>query len=144
MGDSTLSDSSYTIRNLRSGDTYWWRVKARNISGWGPFSQARRFSVLFTGVQDENSSPTKFALHQNYPNPFNPSTVVSSQLPVASNVRLVIYDVLGREVAVLVNERRAAGRYRDTFEGSGLSSGIYICRLTAGSYVQSMKMLLVK
>jgi formylglycine-generating enzyme required for sulfatase activity len=94
--------------------------------------------------QHAAETPTSFALEQNYPNPFNPRTVVSSQLPVASNVRLVIYDVLGREVAVLVNERRPAGRYQDTFDGSGLASGIYICRLTAGSYVQSMKMLLVK
>ena len=94
--------------------------------------------------QDRRKLPTQFTLEQNYPNPFNPRTVVSSQLPVASNVKLVIYDVLGREVAVLVNERRAAGSYQDNFDGSGLASGLYICRLTAGSFVQSRAMLLLK
>jgi hypothetical protein len=88
--------------------------------------------------------PARFSLGQNYPNPFNPKTVVSSQLPVASNVKLVVYDVLGREVAVLVNERRAAGNYRDTFDGSGLASGVYVYRLAAGQYVESRKMVLMK
>ncbi|RPH31483.1 T9SS C-terminal target domain-containing protein, partial [bacterium] len=67
-----------------------------------------------------------------------------SQLPVASNVKLVVYDVLGREVAVLVDERRAAGQYQDNFDGSGLASGMYIYRLKAGSFVQSRTMLLLK
>ncbi|RPH33056.1 T9SS C-terminal target domain-containing protein, partial [bacterium] len=62
----------------------------------------------------------------------------------ASQVELVVYDLLGREVAVLVKERRAAGSYQDTFDGSGLASGMYIYRLTAGSFVQSRKMLLLR
>ncbi len=96
-------------------------------------------------VDEKNGSiPRSFGLQQNYPNPFNPKTVVSSQLPVVSNVKLVVYDVLGREVAVLVNERRAAGRYEDTFDASGLASGVYIYRLTAGSFVESRKMILLK
>jgi hypothetical protein len=151
MGDSTLSDSSYTIRNLRSGDTYWWRVKARNISGWGPFSQARRFSVLFTGVQDENSTPTKFALHQNYPNPFNPLTIIKYTIAGgggsglgARNTSLVVYDALGREVAVLVNERKQPGHYEVIFDGSKLSSGVYFYRMEAGSFVSTRKLLLVR
>jgi hypothetical protein len=88
--------------------------------------------------------PNDFRLLQNYPNPFNPRTVVSSQLPVASHVSLVVYDILGREVAVLVNERRAAGSYRDVFDGSGLASGVYLCRLSAGGFIQMMKMVLAK
>ena len=142
--DSGLTGTSKVIYALTAGQTYWWKVAAQNAMGWGPFSPSNRFTTLLTDVSETQDIPDEFSLSQNYPNPFNPRTVVSSQLPVASNVKLVIYDVLGREVAVLVNERRAVGRYRDTFDGSGLSSGIYICRLTAGSYVQSMKMLLVK
>ncbi len=95
-------------------------------------------------VQEGAIAPASFALQQNYPNPFNPKTVVSSQLPVASQVRLVVYDLLGREVAVLVNERRAAGSYEDTFDGSGLSSGVYIYRLNAGAFISARAMLLVK
>lgn len=102
--------------------------------------------ALSTGIQGNGNYdvPKVFELSQNYPNPFNPKTVVRSQLPVVSDVRIVIYDVLGREVKVLVNERRAAGRYEDSFEASGLASGVYVYRLTAGSFVQTRKMILLK
>ena len=101
--------------------------------------------TIYVGVQQQGASvPAAYALDQNYPNPFNPKTAVSSRLPVASQVRLIVYDILGREIAVLVNERRAAGTYRDTFDGSGLSSGVYIYRLTAGPFVQTRRMLLIK
>ena len=101
--------------------------------------------TISVGVKESDAQlPAAYELLQNYPNPFNPRTVVSSRLPVVSNVKLVIYDLLGREVAVLVNERRAAGSYQDAFDGSGLSSGIYIYRLTAGTFVQSRKMVLIK
>jgi PKD repeat protein len=95
-------------------------------------------------AEGSTNSFAHFELSQNYPNPFNPKTVVSSQLSVASNVKLVVYDLLGREIAVLVNERRSAGSYRDMFDGSGLASGVYVYRLMAGSFVQSRKMILVK
>jgi beta-1,2-mannobiose phosphorylase / 1,2-beta-oligomannan phosphorylase len=101
--------------------------------------------VVASGVAEGDlEGPKCFMLEQNYPNPFNPKTVVSSQLPVASNVKLVVYDMLGRQVAVLVDERRAAGSYRDVFDGSGLASGVYIYQLRAGSSVQSRTMLLLK
>ena len=88
--------------------------------------------------------PSGYGLGQNYPNPFNPKTVLGSWLPVAGHVKLVVYDLLGREVAVMVNERREAGRYQDTFDAGGLASGVYICRMTAGSFSQSRKLTLMK
>ncbi len=101
-------------------------------------------SSPLTSVASASTHPTQFSLEQNYPNPFNPTTVVSYQLPVASNVRLAIYDILGREVAVLVNEKKGPGSYEVTFNGASLASGFYICRINAGPYVSSRKMLLVK
>jgi parallel beta-helix repeat protein len=95
-------------------------------------------------VEEGELIPREFALLQNYPNPFNPRTAVRSQLPVASWVRLVVYDLLGREVAVVVNERRAAGRYEDIFDASGLASGLYIYRLVAGLFTASRVMVLMK
>ena len=94
-------------------------------------------------------SPARFELFQNYPNPFNPKTEIRSQLSEGRHVRLVVYDLLGREVAVLVDEWRAAGSYRDTFSSSGgnrggLASGIYIYRLIAGSFVASRQMILLR
>jgi hypothetical protein len=102
------------------------------------------FSALTDIDTRQIGIPQEFTLMQNYPNPFNPRTVVRSQLPEASNVKLIVYDVLGREVAVLVNERRAPGVYHDTFDGSGLASGMYVYRLTAGPNVTSRRMLLLQ
>jgi hypothetical protein len=103
------------------------------------------FNTSSTDVQVTHpATPSTFALSQNYPNPFNPTTVVGYQLPVASNVRLVVYDILGREVAVLVNERKAPGTYSVTFDGSGLPSGVYFYRLSAGEFLQTKKLLLLR
>ncbi len=88
--------------------------------------------------------PQNFALAQNYPNPFNPSTKISWQSPVGSHQTLKVYDVLGNEVATLVDEFREAGRYEITFDASNLSSGIYFYRVQAGSFVETKKMILVK
>ncbi len=103
-----------------------------------------RYNLSVAVEQAPPAIPQAYALQQNYPNPFNPKTVVSSQLPVASWVKLVVYDLLGREVTVLANEQRAAGSYLDTFDGTGLASGVYFCRLTAGSFVSTTKMILQK
>ncbi len=96
------------------------------------------------GVTNDSPLPTGFALEQNYPNPFNPSTTIKYELPRSTEVRLSVYDVLGREVSVLVNERRGAGVHEVRFDGSGLASGIYLYRLQAGSYVQTRKLVLVR
>src|SRR5512140_1287869 len=107
-------------------------------------------SPLSSGIQasGEKDLPTTYDLSQNYPNPFNPLTIIKytiagagGQDPGASNTRLVVYDLLGREVATLVNERKAAGKYEVSFDASGLASGVYVYRLTAGSFVQSRKMI---
>ena len=88
--------------------------------------------------------PSAFELSQNYPNPFNPSTVVRYQLPAFSNVSLRVYDILGREIAVLVNMQQVAGRYMVTFDAAGLPSGLYVYRLTAGQFSESKRMVLAR
>lgn len=88
--------------------------------------------------------PEKFELKQNFPNPFNPATNIVYNLPADGFVTIKIYDVIGNEVDVLVNENKKAGRYVIAFNGSNLSSGIYLCRLSAGSFLSSIKMMLVK
>lgn len=86
----------------------------------------------------------KYALHQNYPNPFNPNTKVKFDIAKLSDVRLIVYDILGREVATLVNERLKAGTYDVDFEGTNLPSGVYYYRLETDGFVDVKKMLLVK
>jgi hypothetical protein len=99
----------------------------------------------FVGVSDQQVAvPMAFTLEQNYPNPFNPSTTIKYELPTASHVSLIVYDILGRAVSMLVNERRNAGVHEVMFDGSRLSSGVYFYRIEAGSFVQTRKLLLVK
>ena len=103
---------------------------------------------IITDVQNKNDQtiPKEFSLKQNYPNPFNPSTVISYQLSVGSYVTLKVYDILGREVATLVNEFKQAGSYNSQFSilNSQLPSGVYLYRITAGGFVQTKKMILLK
>jgi hypothetical protein len=97
------------------------------------------------GLPFENpSSPAIVQLYQNYPNPFNPNTIIRYQLPKSALVNLSVYDILGREVSVLVNERKKAGYHEVKFDGTGLSSGVYFYRLTAGSYVETRKLVLMR
>lgn len=97
-----------------------------------------------TGVEDNVEIPGDFTLEQNYPNPFNPSTRISWQSPVGSRQTLKVYDVLGNEVATLVDEYRDAGVYEVEFDAGGLSSGVYFYKLTSGSFAETKKMIVIK
>jgi hypothetical protein len=102
-------------------------------------------SQLFIGVKPISTEiPDKYYLYQNYPNPFNPSTNIRYQLPSSKIVTLKVFDVLGKEIAVLVNEKQNAGIYETTFNAGNLPSGIYFYRLIAGDYSETKKMLMIK
>ena len=101
--------------------------------------------TVITGINDyRNIIPNEFILYQNYPNPFNPSTKISWQTPVSGRQTLKVYDVLGNEVATLVNEFRPAGSNEVEFSRNNLVSGIYFYRLQAGGYVETKKMIILK
>jgi spore germination protein YaaH len=105
--------------------------------------------IVDVAVDDENFVPEKFLLYQNYPNPFNPSTTIQYSIPSEINsatVTLKIYDMLGREIAMLVNKEQSSGNYKVVFNAAlyGLTSGVYYYRLTAGNFTQVKKMMLVK
>jgi photosystem II stability/assembly factor-like uncharacterized protein len=103
------------------------------------------YSFIPSNVGNPNSGiPTKFDLLQNYPNPFNPATTISYQLPASGFIKLAVYDMLGREVAVLVDRYKKAGYYDLNFNASYFSSGIYFYRLTTDNFVGVKKMILVK
>jgi hypothetical protein len=102
-------------------------------------------SSILTEVKPETENqPKDFELKQNYPNPFNPVTVISYQISVTSHVSLKVYDLLGKEIETLVNEEKAAGEYRVEWNAKGLASGIYICKIEAGRFKESKKMILTK
>jgi hypothetical protein len=105
----------------------------------------RTLSEMITSAEPSvYDIPGEFVLHHNYPNSFNPSTTIKYELSKSTEVRLMVYDMLGREVSVLVNERRDPGVHEVTFDGSGLSTGVYFCSLTAGDLVATKRLLLLK
>ncbi len=142
--DSTLTDTSKVIRQLQNNQGYWWKVRAGNNAGWGPFSGTRRFSVIVTSVLTAASLPVEYMLSQNYPNPFNPSTIIAYGLPQETRVTLEVYSLIGERVAVLVDEMQPAGFYSAMFNAQGLASGLYIYRLRAGTFMQTKKLMLLR
>ena len=108
----------------------------------GTFSYYRNLSV--TSVDEISITPTNFELRQNYPNPFNPTTSIEYSLPSNEYVSLKVYDILGNEVASLVDEQKTAGTYKVSFNASNLSSGVYLYKLLTGSNTQIKKMILLR
>jgi len=139
-GDDTMSIASPLLNN----QTYYWKVRAHNEAGWGEFSDVWSFSVSITGAEEDEQIPTVFNLSQNYPNPFNPSTTISYGLPEQAHVRLEVFNVLGQRVAVVADEEQEAGFHSALFDGSGLASGVYVYRLSAGTFVQTKRVLLLR
>lgn len=155
----TLIDSeTKSSINLREVQTYSFVAqgsvaKATTQASKSPLASATGSSRLTlvinpgtatTAIEAGNSVPTQTSLAQNFPNPFNPSTTISFGLPTQSQVRLSVFDMLGREVSVLVNGVKAAGNYELSFDASRLSSGMYIYRLEANGSVLTKKMTLIK
>jgi hypothetical protein len=119
------------------GGSWSYRLRQVDLDGTVHYSDP-----VFVGVG--NTSGQVAGLQQNFPNPFNPRTVIRYQLSAVSDVRLVVYDLLGREVAVLVDRVMDAGTHEASFDGSGLPSGIYVYRLKAGSFSESRKLTLIR
>jgi len=97
-----------------------------------------------TGVDDENQIPTEYALRQNYPNPFNPTSTIRYSLPQRGHVQLKVYDILGKQVATLVNEDKPVGHHRVEFDASDLTSGVYYYRLRCNGFVETKKLVLLR
>jgi hypothetical protein len=114
-----------------------------------PITEDSQFRILIgtaAAVQNalKDHVPKEFALEQNFPNPFNPTTVISCRLPVANHLSVVVYDMLGRRVTTLIDEDAKAGIHTFTFDATGQASGVYLCRMMAGSYSRVIKMVLVR
>ncbi len=129
---------------LKEGHFYYWRVRAENSSGYSDWSSVFEFETQVLTSAGADDVPINFGLSQNYPNPFNPVTVIRYQIATQTDVKLQVFDILGREIIVLANGPHEQGYYEVSFDGRNLSSGIYIYRLTAGSYSTSRQMLVVR
>jgi predicted GH43/DUF377 family glycosyl hydrolase len=125
-------------------DTFRLLYTGTDASGITRFGYATSPRILYGVTEGGSEVPQSYMLAQNYPNPFNPITGVRYEVSGVSEVKITVYDLLGREVAVLVNERKQPGSYEVSFDASGLASGVYMYRMHAGNFVQSRTMLLLK
>jgi hypothetical protein len=137
-----VHDYAFVDQQATSG-AWWYRLKQVDLDGAVHLSEPAQVNLV-TGVQE--TIPTSFGLEQNYPNPFNPTTKIGFGVSGlgARVVRLSVFDILGREVAVLVNESKSAGTYEVKWDASSFPSGVYIYRLVAGSDIESRRMILMK
>ena len=129
-----VTDTSASYGRLPDGSANWQILVPRT----------RGFSNVVTDVENEFNSISEYRLNQNYPNPFNPTTTISFTIPATSNVSLKVFNILGKEVATLVNETKSAGNYSINFNASGLSSGVYFYQLTTDNFTSTKKFTLMK
>ena len=151
-----LENSEWTLRGFKNGagtttepQSYSFSDDITDVNAKSIYYRLKQ--IDFDGsyeYSDEvfvtNLTPTKFVLEQNYPNPFNPTTTIKYSIAGEGIVTLKVFNTIGEEVALLVNETKLAGNYEVEFDASGLSSGIYLYRLHSGNFVQTRKMLLLK
>ena len=144
--DTTVSVTQVTVPygKLANNVKYYWRVRASNVFGYGPWSVVWNFTTALSGITQSNELPKEFSLSQNIPNPFNPETKIRFDIPKSSYVKLMVYDILGREIKTLVNENVNAGRYEVSWDGSNYPSGVYFYRLEAGEFVETRRMVMIK
>jgi len=144
---SFIPSNPLTPFNGQLTDGYWKLVATDSAGGDTGYLRAWCVVISYTcpvgGIQTVEI-PNYYSLSQNYPNPFNPSTVIKFTMPKGDNVKLVVFDILGREVRTLVNEFRSSGVYEVNFDASALSSGVYFYRVETGDFSATKRMLLVK
>ncbi len=140
---ATVQDTFYNYNVTQSGSYNMW---VRAIYGGGTTDTTNHYRVNVDLAADDAASlvPTEFYLSQNYPNPFNPTTQIEFGLPHSAKVTLAVYDLLGRQVALLVDEVRDAGVYHETFNSTGIGTGVYYYRMQAGDFSSVRKLLILR
>lgn len=146
--NSIVDNPPACVYGLTTGTQYFWRVSSSyEPSGpWGGWTPTLNFHAgQVVGINsNQGEIPKTFVLYQNYPNPFNPVTNIAFDIPQKGNVKLYVFDILGREIATLVNQVMDPGSYRFDYNASELSSGIYFYKLETDGFTNVKKMMLVK
>jgi hypothetical protein len=136
-GNSGLPDNTVNCLAIDGNGNKWIGT---NLGGLAVFNENGVVSI-----EDKSKiTPNTFLIAQNYPNPFNPSTLISYSLPIASKIKLIVYNAIGQTVKILENEFKNAGNYSVTFNAGELTSGIYFYKIEAGQFSQVKKMMLIK
>jgi hypothetical protein len=143
VNQSGITSTSYSVNGLQENKKLFWRVRGATPNYEGLFSQVFSFTTGSTNSVNENENLFIYNLEQNYPNPFNPTTDIKYQLAKPGFVTITVYNMLGMEIAKLVNEDKSAGIHSLKYDAAHLPSGIYFYRLESGSYVKTKKMILL-
>ena len=114
------------------------------VGSGGTILRTTNGGVTFVEEKEIDVIPTKYKLSQNFPNPFNPNTKIKYSVPQSSNVVIKVFDILGNEIEILVNEQKSLGTYEITWYAESLPSGIYFYRIQAGSFVETKKLVLLR
>jgi len=142
--NTSLGDTTVTLFNDAQTQNFQFQIIGEPQSiVFDPGNWILKNSTSVTAVDDFNQ-PLSFTLEQNYPNPFNPSTSIEYTIPKSGLVTLKVYDVLGREVATLVNGQNESGKHTVEFDASNLNSGVYFYKIESGNFFATKKMILVK
>ncbi|MBK7105640.1 MAG: ammonia-forming cytochrome c nitrite reductase subunit c552 [Ignavibacteriae bacterium] len=149
---TTAADDSLTPRIMRAGYVYFFVEEDRSLGVHNPQFTIAMLKTAISDMKGElvdvneftNSVPTDYKLSQNYPNPFNPTTVINFSIPEATNVKITVFDAIGREVSVLVNKQMNAGNYNVDWNAANNAAGIYFYRIETSNYVSTKKMVLLK
>jgi hypothetical protein len=146
--DESVPSTGIYSWNVPAVHTIQGSIKISNVTDEYVFDISDNVFTIepATGMKDENNKliPDEYSLAQNHPNPFNPATKIKYGMPEAGLVTISVYDVLGNEVAILVNERMEAGRYEVTMNASSLSSGVYIYHMRVNDFIDTKKMILLR
>ncbi len=156
-GLAKFDDTNWTVYNTSNSDLPDNDINTitidtygnKWIGTWGGLAVFNEGGVILSAEKNKENIPASFILSQNYPNPFNPTTTISYTLPLdekreTKDIKLIVFDVLGKEVATLVNKQQPIGNYKVTFNASKLPSGIYFYRLQSGNFVETKKLVLIK
>jgi hypothetical protein len=158
LRDSITSGTPYVLKSTNT--IYDWFVPGKKF----PVFEIKHTNFILNGAPLSSSTsvtfnsnsravgitpigsiiPEKFSLSQNYPNPFNPVSNIKFDIPKSSLVKIIVYDASGREAGVLVNQQLQPGSYNTVFDGTALSSGIYFYKITAGEFIETKKMMMIK
>ena len=140
-----ITDTSIIVAGMNVNTFHFWKVRANNAYGTSNWSPVWRFKTVNPlGIDDEDIMPAEFVLEQNYPNPFNPSTNFRFKIAEAGLTTLKIYNLLGQEVAVVLDAFMSPGTYDFSFDAAGLASGIYFYRIRVNDFSASKKMILLR
>lgn len=147
-GESPITISTFENFDLSglpdAGSQYFFILKAFDLSGNVSEASNETETTIATSIFEDKELPSSFSMEQNYPNPFNPSTNISYKIPESANVELTLYDMLGRKLTTIFSGRKAPGSYEITVDLSSYSSGIYLYRMQAGTFVQTRRLTLIK